>query len=152
MQLVAAGAAPVMWILMKRAWLHRHLAIASGLVSAVALVGLMTLPHLAPLWAGLFGFGTGAGVILGLTFVGLRAVDTAQAAALSGMAQCAGYLMAAIGPVAIGALHDASGSWSAPIAVCIVLAIAMAAMGALAGRAMHITRDRAPSTMSGSMA
>lgn len=143
MQLVAAGAAPVMWILMKRASLHRPLAIASGLVSAVALAGLLALPRLAPLWAALFGFGTGAGIILGLSFVGLRAVDTAQAASLSGMAQCAGYLMAAIGPVAVGALHDASGAWNAPIIVCTVLALAMAAMGSLASRPLHIGRLQA---------
>ncbi len=37
-------------------------------------------------------------MILGLTFIGLRASSAHQAAALSGMAQSVGYLLAACGP------------------------------------------------------
>src|SRR5690606_15313982 len=39
---------------------------------------------------------------------------------LSGMAQTAGYLLAAAGPFLIGALHEASGSWSAPLLVLLI--------------------------------
>ncbi len=49
-----------------------------------------------------FGFGSGATMILGLTFIGLRASSAHQAAALSGMAQTIGYLLAACGPPLIG--------------------------------------------------
>ena len=40
-------------------------------------------------------------MILGLTFIGLRASSAHQAAALSGMAQSVGYLLAACGLVAV---------------------------------------------------
>lgn len=41
-------------------------------------------------------------MILGLTFIGLRASSAHQAAALSGMAQSVGYLLAACGPPVMG--------------------------------------------------
>jgi CP family cyanate transporter-like MFS transporter len=41
-------------------------------------------------------------MILGLTFIGLRASSAHQAAALSGMAQSVGYLLAACGPPLMG--------------------------------------------------
>jgi CP family cyanate transporter-like MFS transporter len=41
-------------------------------------------------------------MILGLTFIGLRASSAHQAAALSGMAQAVGYLLAACGPPLMG--------------------------------------------------
>ncbi|MDZ3934662.1 hypothetical protein UXB74_24795, partial [Escherichia marmotae] len=55
------------------------------------------------------GFGSGATMILGLTFIGLRASSAHQAAALSGMAQSVGYLLAACGPPLMGKIHDANG-------------------------------------------
>ncbi|MDY2571267.1 hypothetical protein R3X48_24210, partial [Salmonella enterica subsp. enterica serovar Typhimurium] len=50
-------------------------------------------------------------IILGLTFIGLRASSAHQAAALSGMAQSVGYLLAACGPPLMGRIHDANGDW-----------------------------------------
>ncbi|CEF36843.1 MFS transporter [Xanthomonas citri] len=70
--------------------------------SVVALLGLMVAPQLALVWSILFGLGTGAGIILGLTFIGLRTGDARQAATLSGMSQLIGYLLAAAGPMAMG--------------------------------------------------
>ncbi len=49
-------------------------------------------------------------MILGLTFIGLRASSAHQAAALSGMAQSVGYLLAACGPPLMGKIHDANGN------------------------------------------
>jgi hypothetical protein len=37
--------------------------------------------------------------------------------------QCVGYLLAAAGPLAIGALHDATGSWTASVIVLMVLLV-----------------------------
>jgi len=86
----------------------------------------------------IFGFGSGATMILGLTFIGLRASSAHQAAALSGMAQSVGYLLAACGPPAIGRLHDLLHSWSLPLMVCAALAVVMAIAGGFAGRAREI--------------
>ena len=45
-------------------------------------------------------------VYFGLSFVSLRTHNAQQAAALSGMAQCIGYLLAATGPILAGTLHS----------------------------------------------
>ena len=82
----------------------------------------------------MFGFGSGGTMILGLTFIGLRAHSAHQAAALSGMAQSVGYLLAACGPPLMGKIHDASGSWHIPLLSCALLSVLMALFGALAGR------------------
>ncbi len=76
------------------------------------------------LWSVLLGLGTGATFALGLTLFILRAADEAGTAALSGMAQSVGYAIAAIGPTALGALRDATGSWAAPLAVLLVATVA----------------------------
>ncbi len=117
-------------------------AAVAAIFSAIALLGLLTVPQYAPTWAVLFGIGTGAGIILGLTFFGLRTENAQQAAALSGMAQCIGYLMAAVGPMAIGALHDFLGGWSVSLGLCTALALLAAVMGGLAGRSRHIDSPR----------
>ncbi|NUP58812.1 MAG: hypothetical protein HOQ06_04980, partial [Pseudarthrobacter sp.] len=57
-----------------------------------------------------------------------------QAASLSGMAQSVGYGMAAVGPVAFGALHDATGDWSLPLLATAGAMAVLAVMGLLAGR------------------
>ena len=98
------------------------------------MLGLQWLPGLAALWVSLFGFGAGACIILALMFMGLRTADPRQAAALSGMAQCVGYLLAAFGPPLVGALRDTSHGWTLPLSVCLVLSLAMAVLGMLAGR------------------
>lgn len=113
-------------------------AAVAALFSAVALLGLLVRPDWAVAWSVLFGLGTGAGFILGLAFIGLRAGSVHQAAALSGMSQCAGYLLAAVGPMAVGTLHDALGGWPFPLAACAGLAVVAAILGTLAGRNRHI--------------
>ncbi|MBS1203904.1 MAG: hypothetical protein H6R25_803 [Proteobacteria bacterium] len=77
-------------------------------------------------------------MILGLTFIGLRASSAHQAAALSGMAQSVGYLLAACGPPLMGKIHDTSGDWHLPLLTCTVLAVMMAVCGAFAGRDQEI--------------
>ena len=106
--------------------------------------GLIVAPGWATLWIVLLGLGTGGGIILGLTFVGLRASHAQQAAALSGMAQCVGYLFAASGPALVGAMHDRLGGWTAALGLCAALCVAMAGCGLLAGRAIQIGQFRTP--------
>ena len=54
---------------------------------------------MAVMWTLVFGFGTGATMILGLTFIGLRASSAHQAAALSGMGIFQPMLTALVGLV-----------------------------------------------------
>lgn len=117
---------------------QRWIAALVSLLCALGAAGLWFVLGQAIIWTLLFGFGSGATMILGLTFIGLRASSAHQAAALSGMAQSVGYLLAACGPPVMGKLHDASGSWYLPLSGVTVLAIIMAIFGLYAGRDREI--------------
>ncbi|MCT4772525.1 CynX/NimT family MFS transporter [Klebsiella aerogenes] len=117
---------------------QRGIAVLVALMCVVSTLGLWLLPGQAVIWTLIFGFGSGATMILGLTFIGLRASSAHQAAALSGMAQTIGYLLAACGPPLIGKIHDAYGDWHIPLIIVALIAVVMALFGALAGRAREI--------------
>lgn len=117
---------------------QRGIAVPVSLATCVSLLGLWQLPSLAMLWVALFGFGAGAAFILGLTFVSLRTAHSHQAAALSGMAQCLGYTLAAAGPPLAGFAHDATGGWEVALLCCAGATALMAVLGNFAGRATTI--------------
>lgn len=118
---------------------QRGIAGLSALMCAVSLAGLWFMPDRAVVWTIVYGFGSGATMILGLTFIGLRASSAHQAAALSGMAQSVGYLLAACGPPLMGKIHDTAGDWRIPLIACALAAVVMAVCGVLAGRDREVT-------------
>lgn len=138
LQLATAAPGLLVPIFLHRLKDQRAIAALVALLCAVGSLGLWLLPAHAALWTIIFGFGSGATMILGLTFIGLRASSAHQAAALSGMAQSVGYLLAACGPPLMGKIHDASGDWHLPLLACGVLAVVMAVCGAFAGRDREI--------------
>jgi len=138
LQLATAVPGLLMAAILRRMKDQRAAAVIASSMSAISLMGLMLAPSLALLWAVLLGFGCGASMILGLTFIGLRTVNARDAAALSGMAQCVGYLMAAAGPMMLGGLHDVFGGWSTPLLLASVVTLVGAWSGMLAGRAVHL--------------
>lgn len=142
MQLATAIPGLLIGLILSRLKDQRGIAILMALLCAVSAIGLLFIPDLASVWVVIFGFGTGATMILGLTFIGLRANSAHQAAALSGMAQCVGYLLAAFGPPVMGKVHDISGQWSLPLIGCAVLACIMAIFGGFAGRNAEISPAR----------
>ncbi|XAH25414.1 MFS transporter [Xylophilus sp. GW821-FHT01B05] len=117
---------------------QRPAAISASLICAVSMLGLIFLPRLALVWSALLGFGSGASMILGLTFIGLRTRSAEEAGALSGMAQGIGYLMAAAGPMVLGAIRDWQQGWTAALTVAAAIAILGACAGMLAGRNAHV--------------
>jgi CP family cyanate transporter-like MFS transporter len=101
----------------------------------VALAGLLLAPSSAPLlWALLYGIGTGSAFPLSMTLVLLRTRDVAQTGRLSAAAQSAGYLLAATGPLAVGALAEVTGGWRAGLLALVGVQVAQAAVGVAAGR------------------
>jgi MFS transporter, CP family, cyanate transporter len=106
--------------------------------SALCVIGIamLLLPGvaLAPVAAGVMGVGLGGTVGLALSFFALRTGSADDAASLSGMAQTWGYLLAAIGPVAWGAMRDATGSWALPVVLLVGVGVAATAAGVLAAR------------------
>jgi len=138
LQLATAVPGLVVGLILSRLKDQRGIAILMALFWCTAVSGMAWFPQLATLWIALGGFGSGAAMILGLSFIALRTGSAHQAAALSGMAQSIGYLLAAAGPPLMGKIHDLSGSWSWPLLLCAVLAIVMAIFGAYAGRPIQI--------------
>ncbi|NTU25598.1 MFS transporter [Bacillus tequilensis] len=116
--------------------------IAAGL-TAVYLIGLCGLlaggSHiLLAVWMIIIGVGQGSSISLALTLIGLRSENAQQAAALSGMSQSFGYLLAAVGPIFVGYLFDQTHSWTMPIVLLIAALIGMGAAGVGAGRDQYI--------------
>jgi CP family cyanate transporter-like MFS transporter len=104
-------------------------------VTVFGWAGLLVAPASAPvLWALLIGLGQGACFPLALTMIVLRSGSAQLTSGLSTHVQSIGYLLAAVGPLAIGALHDATGSWTAPVLVLMVLLAPQAVTGVGAGR------------------
>lgn len=141
LQLATAAPGIAIPLLLSRLRDQRAVAVIFALFCAISALGLWLLPQFASLWVVLYGFGSGATMILGLTFIGLRASSAHQAAALSGMAQSVGYLLAAFGPPVMGKMHDVSGEWTLPLVGCALLAVVMAVAGGFAGRDRVIASD-----------
>jgi CP family cyanate transporter-like MFS transporter len=118
---------------------QRPLVLAVVVLTAAGFAGVAWAP-VGLIWisAVVLGLGQGAGFALALAFIGLRSGDARVAARLSGMAQGVGYLIAAIGPFAVGFLHDVSNGWTVPVAVMIAIALVECLPGMMAGRSRTI--------------
>ena len=122
-------------------------------VAAVTLTGAGTLGLLVAagtataLWVVLIGLGQGACFSLALTFFVLRAPDPEHAAALSGMAQSVGYLLAAVGPFLFGVLRDATHAWTVPLALLFAVVVSLLLTGLGAARDAHVAEPGTPSAM-----
>ena len=90
------------------------------------------------IWAGVFGLGFGGMFAVAMALLVLRSPNPQVAAAISGMSQGVGYMIAAVAPLIVGVLHEYTGDWNA-VAVFMMLLIAGAMWsGLLAGRARYI--------------
>lgn len=138
LQLATAAPGLAIPLIIHRLKDQRAIAVIVALMCAISACGLWFWPGQAVVWTLIFGFGSGATMILGLTFIGLRANSAHQAAALSGMAQTIGYLLAACGPPLMGKIHDANGDWQIPLIAVALISVVMALFGALAGRDREI--------------
>jgi len=111
------------WIASRRPDQRPVFALAIGMTAA-GFVGVLIDPAgLAWAWIVLLGFGQGGVFALAMTVVVLRSPDANHAAALSSMSQSVGYTVAALGPLVLGALHDATGSWTLPLLVALALIV-----------------------------
>jgi CP family cyanate transporter-like MFS transporter len=108
-------------------------------MSGVGALGLLVAGStVSTLWVVLLGLGQGAAFSLALTFFALRAPDPGHAAALSGMAQSVGYLLAAGGPFLFGLLRDVTGAWKVPLALLLTVTICLLVAGIGAARNDHV--------------
>lgn len=107
--------------------------------SALPLIGFLYLPQWSfwPL-ATIQGIGQGGLIAAAMMMIVLRAPDSHTASHLSGMAQCVGYTLAAIGPLIVGVIQNVTGSFAACGAFFAILGLGAAINGWLAGRPRHV--------------
>jgi MFS transporter, CP family, cyanate transporter len=134
MQLTGLLASAVSPWLVRRASDQRLITFSAALLGVLSYLGFVVAPGLDAVWSGTVGLSQGVGVTLALSMFALRARDAGQAAALSGMGQSLGYLLAAVGPVLFGVLHDAMAGWSGPLIMLAALIGVQALVALGAGR------------------
>ncbi|KLN32834.1 CynX/NimT family MFS transporter [Cellulosimicrobium cellulans] len=117
---------------------QRGIGIVLVVLVGSGLLGLALAPGAAALWVVLVGLGQGGGISLALTLMALRARDAAHTSELSGMAQSAGYLLAATGPLGLGLAHDATGTWTLPLLLLVAAAGVQGVAVWFAGRDAHV--------------
>jgi len=110
----------------------RLAAVAAGGAWLTLPAGFLVAPGLWALWC-LFG-GVAQASSFTVIFIMLAGMpgDERRTAARSGLIQTAGYGVAAVAPVALGGLHEATGSWTLPL---VVLEAACAVFGVTASAA-----------------
>lgn len=140
MQILSMIGSFVMPLLATRSQDQRWITAASSAFFLFGFGGVWVGPHnLAPLYIMLIGLGCGTTFSLVITFFSLRSHTSEQAAAMSGMAQSIGYLLAGVGPTLFGFIHDASGGWNVPLATITLISILTMIFGYAAGRKGYIS-------------
>jgi CP family cyanate transporter-like MFS transporter len=117
---------------------QRGLTLGISALNALGVLGILIAPRHAVAWMVLLGCGSGPSLILALSFMGLRARTQESAAALSLMAQGIGYLIAAIGPVVFGLIHDHTGGWVVALLGVVAIAAFQGLCGLGAGRTVKV--------------
>ncbi|MFE2227133.1 CynX/NimT family MFS transporter [Streptomyces kronopolitis] len=136
LQMAGSFVVPVLAGRMRR---QRLLGVAVSALMACGVAGLLLAPVAGSwLWAVLLGVGQGGALGLALTMMVLRSGDAHTAARLSGMAQTGGYLLAAAGPLVLGAVHQATGGWSLPLVLLLGVCAGLALLATGAGRDRRI--------------
>lgn len=139
MQMVSMIGSFVMPIIAARTQSQKLLTSVSSCFFLLGFGGIwLGATSLAPLFIILIGLGCGTTFSLVLVFFALRTRTAVEAAKLSGMAQCIGYIVAAAGPTLFGYIHDLSGNWDIPLAVMTSLTILTIIMGYFAGRRGYV--------------
>src|SRR5699024_4126040 len=115
------------------------LSIGTAVLFIVGFLGLLQGSAMLALWAILLGIAGGSAFSLSMMFFTLRTRDGQEAAELSGMAQSFGYLLAAVGPVLVGALHDITGGWVMPLTLLIIISVIVLIAGIASGKEGVIT-------------
>lgn len=129
--LIASGAAQA---LSDQRWLSA----GSSALLAGAAIGAIAAPHFALLWIVIAGVSCGAVFPVAVAFIGLRSGHHAVTAELSAFAQFGGYLIALVGPAALGAFAEGTGGWGWALAAIAAVSFLQSVVGYLAGRAQTI--------------
>ncbi|TWP36701.1 MFS transporter [Leekyejoonella antrihumi] len=109
-----------------------------GVCMVLGYLGLWLAPASTPwLWAALLG-------IAGWTFPGAIAMITARTrdpqvtGQVSGFVQPVGYVLAAVGPLLVGVIHELTGGWSAVVILLALSGVVMTGAGLLVAKRTYI--------------
>jgi CP family cyanate transporter-like MFS transporter len=122
-QLIPAFAVPV---LAARARSPRGVLLAIVGFTLSGIAGVLAAPSFALLWMVVLGIGQGAALGFGLILPVLRGRSAGEVASMTALAMGAGYIVASTGPALVGAVHDATGGWDAPLVVLMAMAVLQA--------------------------
>jgi CP family cyanate transporter-like MFS transporter len=136
MQFVTALGAPILLTKTRRQDIVAVVLVACVGASIVAVLygPLATIPAMC----GCLGLALGAVFAVALTFQVIRARTPENAARLSSMAQCVGYIIASLGPMVLGLVNRVPDARLASTAWLVTLAVATMVSGALAGRTAYV--------------
>lgn len=95
-------------------------------------LGLLMAPQYWAVWCALGGAAQGGGFTVIFSIVVRQARNLTESRRMSALVQGGGYLVAAAGPTVVGAVHDATGSWTGPLLVVVAAVAALTIGGTLA--------------------
>lgn len=115
---------------------------AGTALAVVGLLGVLFAPTDGTIqWMIILGVGAGTTTGTGFVLVPLRSPDARVVTQITATSQTFGYVLAATGPLAAGALHDATLSWSGAVILLICIVAAQSLIGLLAGRDRQLRDD-----------
>jgi CP family cyanate transporter-like MFS transporter len=121
---------------------QRPLVIGSCALTAAGVIGILLAPMSAAyLWVVLLGLGQNAAFPLALMLIVLRGGSVATTEALSTLAQSVGYALAAFAPLAVGAIHGMTRSWTPALILLLALVPPQLLIGLAAGRDRQLSSD-----------
>ena len=114
---------------MRAAWVQP---VVVGLLWLALPLGLLLAPGSFGVWTALGGIAQGGGLVVILALVVRFSRSDREATQMSAIVQALGYVVAATAPSLLGALHEATGGWTAPLfalltATAVYLVVATAA-------------------------
>lgn len=119
---------------------QQSIVLVLGTSALIGYIGLLVGKSFIVMFISTIFLGTalGGSFALALTFLAVRARDARHASFLSGMAQAIGYLIAAMGPIVIGYLHDITNAWTVPLLTLIGITCLVIFFGLGAGRDEYV--------------
>lgn len=137
LQIISLPASFLAPVLASRRQSQTGLAVFASVLYVIGFAGMLSGKWMI-LWIIFLALAGGALISLALLFFTLRTHTAQQAAELSGMGQSGGYLLAALGPVFLGFLHDLTGGWLVPEIILIFLSLIMLVAGSRAGKNKYV--------------
>lgn len=94
-------------------------------------LGLLLAPQHWAVWCAPGGAAQGGGFTVIFSIAVRKARDLTESRRISAFVQGGGYLVAATGPAVVGAVHDATGTWTAPLLVVVGSVAVLTSAGTL---------------------